>query len=116
MAKTGDNFGLLLAGGILLGIGLLAASGSQGNAEQRRRRFEEDLRRALAELGVSFVAAALGRGRQNEPFWDVTLQSALGETWTERVRLPGGEDPFSSAAVGRVRDAVRQVMLDGQRA
>lgn len=105
VAKRGDDFGLLLASGILLGVGLLAASEGQGRAEHRRQRFEDAVRNALVAGGVSLVGAALGRGRDNAPFWELTLESVEG-VWTQRVDLDRGMEPFAPAAVDRIREAV----------
>lgn len=81
-------------------------------AAQRQQHFEEVLRLKLAaELNVVLVSATLGRGRQNEPFWDLSLRN-ICEAWTERVRLQTGEDPFPYDAVSRVRDSVHQAMPD----
>jgi len=58
VAKRGDDYGLLLAGGILLGLGLLAASNQKDSAEERRKRFQDSLRIALAAYGLALAAGS----------------------------------------------------------
>ncbi len=95
MAKRGDDFGVLLAGGILLGMGLLAASSSKQSAEARRQQFEERIRSGLASLGLLLESVSPGRGRENEPFWDVLVQIPGGALWKGRARLAVGADPYA---------------------
>jgi hypothetical protein len=108
VAKRDDDFGVLLAGGILLGLGLLAASGSKETAEARRRRFEASVRDKLQHRNVRLESLTLGRGRENEPFWDLLLDVPAAGLRTVRETLPVGTDPYADSVPARLSDAVEK--------
>ncbi len=107
MAKSTPDFGTLLAAGMLgFGVGMLAASAKRTSNEERRRQFFDALAANLLSHDVRLLGASLGRGRHNEPFWMVTVQSPHGAVWTPRVLLDQGVGPYSTVAIGNIVDAV----------
>lgn len=98
-----SDFGALLAGGLVgFGAGLLAASAIQSSNEKRRAAFRNQLAHGLADRGVHLLSATFGRGPGNTPFWQMTLQDALGQLWSARVSLPPEISPYSDQARDRV--------------
>lgn len=101
-AVNDDDFGVLLAGGLLLGLGLLAASAAREKNERRREAFRKLLQESFQSRGLVFVSATLGRGSGNVPFWDITAQSPTGEVVSSRVPLPATTEPYSAQALASV--------------
>lgn len=102
MARRDDDFGLLLAGGLLLGFGLIAAAQTKESNEARRARFEARVREAVeAKVRAKLTALTLGRGKENRPLWDVTLL-ANGAVWTVRVPLQVGAEPYGDEAIEQI--------------
>lgn len=107
-----DDFGALLAAGLLLGVGLIAASAARDENERRREAFRAKLGGSFHTLGVTLVAATLGRGANNVAFWDVTLQWPAGEMLGARVPLPPTIEPYSDQALSVVVDNVAKSILN----
>lgn len=105
-AVDDDDFGVLLAGGMLLGLGLLAASAVRDKNERRREAFRKRLQESLQSRGIVFVSATLGRGAHNVPFWDVTTQSPTGVVVSSRVALTTTTEPYSDQALASVVQCV----------
>lgn len=103
-----EAFGVLLAGGVLLGLGLLAASTVREKNERRREAFRARLQESLRSHGIVFVSATLGRGANNAPFWDITTQSPTGEVVSSRIPLTLITEPYSDQALASVIQGVQQ--------
>lgn len=99
MASGKDDFGALLVGGLLgVGIGLMLASSTRDENERRRNEFRARLQQALYARGLALIAATLGRGPNNQAFWDITLQWPTGDVSRLRVPLPATVSPYSAEA------------------
>jgi hypothetical protein len=110
-AVDDDDFGVLLAGGMLLGLSLLAASAVREKNERRREAFRKRLQESLQSRGIVFVSATLGRGPSNVPFWDITTQSATGEVVGSRVPLTATTEPYSEEALTSVVQRVEGELI-----
>jgi hypothetical protein len=104
-----DDFGALLAIGLLaVGAGLVAAAATKNTNEAKRTAFHQGLAHALLANGLVLIAVTLGRGTGNQPFWDVTVQNALAQQWTQRVPLAAGTDAYAPATRDYVVAQVNQ--------
>jgi hypothetical protein len=110
-AVDDDDFGVLLAGGMLLGLSLLAASAVREKNERRREAFRKRLQESLQSRGIVFFSATLGRGPSNVPFWDITTQSATGEVVGSRVPLTATTEPYSEEALTSVVQRVEGELI-----
>ena len=107
MPPVKGDFGALLAAGLLgLGLGMTAASSTRNENERRRNEFRATLHRAFWQQGLALIAATLGRGPNNQAFWDLTLQWPSGDVSRRRVPLPVSVQPYSGEAAKVVLENV----------
>jgi hypothetical protein len=106
-----DEFGALLVAATVFGVAgaLVAASGVRDANARRREAFRDRMRASIGVLGVEMVAATLGRGANNAPFWDVTIQWPMGEVAGTRILLPPSAEPYSDQALASVAERVAKL-------
>lgn len=86
---------LVALGAIGLGIGAFAALSSW----EKRRRFNDALRKALERDGVGLIDAALAR-RSGVPVWVVTVSSPWRGVQVYHAAFEAMDDPYSPQTLG----------------
>ena len=105
MPEEDEDFGGLLAAGLLVvGVGLLAAAAAKNHNDSKRAAFRQGLEAALRVHGVVLLGATLGRQAGNRLFWDVTVQNQTAQIWTQRIELSAGVEAYSQTT----RDVIVQ--------
>jgi len=108
MSTTEDDnltTALVALGAIGLGIGAFAALSSW----ERRRRFNDALRKSLERDGVGLVDATLGR-RSDVPVWVVTVNAPWRGVGVYNAAFAAGTDPYSPQTLGSLVRRLRAAL------
>lgn len=96
MPKKDDDYGALLAAGLLAGVGLLAASSAGDTRAKRRQNYRSAVADELRRRGFELRSMTLVRRAGNRPFWRLIADDATRQPWTLEVPVAKSADPFST--------------------
>ena len=101
MATKTDGYGAALAGGLIAGGVLLAASAAKQDRERQRDSFRQKVQEDLHRRGLQLLSATVGRDKQNSPIWLVSVRKPEGIE-DQKIRLPKSANPYGDQAVSSI--------------